>query len=186
MLMDITASVFITILTVIGLLALIVTVITDVTKGVVILEKIPRNVQVIVLSLTLTLVAYFAYISYHEEEIIWYYVVADIIAGFVVAYVVLYGWDKFAGLYKRFRNIPTIGIAPDPAPGLKSAITEDTTASLADKKIAALTDEDPPESFASGAAVTSTAGSSKTDITVTELPVSGPSSVNMTNSENIK
>ena len=106
--MDFTASTFATILAVIGLLALIVSIITEVTKGVAILSKIPTNLQVIVLSITLTLVAYFAYISYSGSVIIWYYIVADIIAGFTVAYVTLYGWDKLAGLYKKFRNIPAV------------------------------------------------------------------------------
>lgn len=108
--MDFTASTIATILAVIGILALIVSIITEVTKGVAVLSKIPTNLQVIVLSITLTLVAYFAYITYSGSEIIWYYIVADIIAGFTVAYVTLYGWDKLAGLYKKFRNIPAIDL----------------------------------------------------------------------------
>ena len=106
--MDFTAGTFATILAAIGLLALIVSIITEVTKGVAILSKIPTNLQVIVLSITLTLLAYFAYITYSGSVIIWYYIVADIIAGFTVAYVTLYGWDKLAGLYKKFRNIPAV------------------------------------------------------------------------------
>ncbi len=106
--MDFTASTFVTLFAAIGLLALIVSIITEVTKGVAILSKIPTNLQVIVLSITLTLVAYFAYITYSGSVIIWYYIVADIIAGFTVAYVTLYGWDKLIGLYKKFRNIPVI------------------------------------------------------------------------------
>lgn len=104
--MEITSITFVTILAAIGLLALIVSVITEVTKGVAMLSKIPMNLQVIVLSLTLTMVAYFAYISYSGHSIIWYYVIATIIAGFFVAYMTLYGWDKFIVLYKKFRNIP--------------------------------------------------------------------------------
>lgn len=108
--MDVSAGSLVTIFAVIGLLALLVSVITEVTKGVVLLSKIPVNVQVIVLSLTLTIVTYLAYISYSGEEIIWYYFVATIVAGFVVAYVVLFGWNKFIELYRRFRNIPPIDI----------------------------------------------------------------------------
>ncbi len=105
-----------TILAVIGMLALLVSIITEVTKDVVLLSKIPVNLQVIVLSLTLTIVTYFAYISYTGSAIIWYYVVATIVAGFVVAYVVLFGWDKLAELYRRFRNIPPIDITDNPIP----------------------------------------------------------------------
>lgn len=114
--MEISAVTFVTIFAIIGFLALLVSVITEVTKDVVLLSKIPVNVQVIVLSLTLTIITYFAYISYTGDAIIWYCVAATIVAGFVVAYVVLYGWDKFAELYKRFRNIPPIDITADSLP----------------------------------------------------------------------
>lgn len=114
--MDLSAGMFATLLVVIGLLALIVSVVTEVIKDVVFLSKIPTDIRIIVLSLVLTLYAYFAYISYSGKAIIWYYVVATIIAGFVVAYVVMYGWDKLAQLYKKFRNIPTIDKTEEPMP----------------------------------------------------------------------
>jgi hypothetical protein len=122
--MEISAVTLVTIFAIIGLLALLVSVITEVTKGVVLLSKIPVDLQVIVLSLTLTIITYFAYISYTGDAIIWYCVAATIVAGFVVAYVVLYGWDKFTELYKRFRNIPPIDIAADSLPETAS---EETT-----------------------------------------------------------
>ena len=106
--MELTTSTLVTIIAVIGMLAIIVSVITEVTKDVVLLSKIPVNIQVIVLSQALTILAYFAYTSYSGEAIIWYYVIATVIVGFIVAYVVLFGWSKFAELYKRFRNIPPI------------------------------------------------------------------------------
>lgn len=124
--MEITAATFVTILAVIGLLALLVSVITEVTKGVVLLSKIPVDLQVIVLSLTLTIVTYFAYISYSGDAVIWYYVVATIVAGFVVAYVVLFGWDKFADLYRRFRNIPPIDVTADSLPETTSMKSTNT------------------------------------------------------------
>lgn len=117
--MDFAASTIAAILAGIGVLALIVSIITEVTKGVAILSKIPTNLQVIVLSISLTLVAYFAYITYSGSVIIWYYIVADIIAGFTVAYVTLYGWDKLAGLYKKFRNIPAVELTENSAKNTK-------------------------------------------------------------------
>ncbi len=125
--MDFTASTVVTLLVIIGFLALIVSIITEVTKGVAILQKIPANLQVIVLSLLLTLVSYFAYISYSKTDIIWYYIVADIVAGFIVAYVALYGWSKLAELYKKFRNIPTLDITADTPDVVTSVISENTS-----------------------------------------------------------
>ncbi len=129
MTMDFTASTFISILTVIGVLALIVSIITEVIKGVTILKKIPLNLQVIVLSLLLTLISYFAYISYSGTAIVWYYIVADVIAGFVVAYVALYGWSKLADLYKKFRNIPSLDITTNTTAMTKSTVSDKTTTS---------------------------------------------------------
>jgi len=105
--MGLITSNLVTILALIGLIAVIVSVITEVTKGVGVIAKIPADVQIIVLSLSLSLVAYFAYISYTGTAIVWYYVVGTVIASFIVAFVVMYGWDKLTALYMKFRNIPT-------------------------------------------------------------------------------
>lgn len=129
--MEITTGAFATILVVIGLLALIVSVITAVTKSVVQMTKIPENLLVIVLSLTLTITTYFAYISDSGNEVIWYHMIATVIASFIVAYVVLFGWDKLTDLYKKFRNIPQIDITSDPIQGATS--TNSTT--LNDNKV---------------------------------------------------
>lgn len=104
--MEISASFMVTLLTIIGVLVIIVSIISELTKNITLLSKIPNNIQVIVLSQIITLITYFAYISYSGDTIIWYYVVATIIIGFTVAYVVLFGWNKLIELYKRFRNIP--------------------------------------------------------------------------------
>lgn len=108
MVMDLITSNIATIFVVIGLLAAIVSVITEVTKGIAVLAKIPTDIHVIVLSLSLSLIAYFAYISYTGTTIVWYSVTGTVIGSFIVAYVVMYGWDKLAILYKKFRNIPII------------------------------------------------------------------------------
>lgn len=131
MMMELSAATFVTIFAIIGLLALIVSVITEVTKGVVLLSKIPANLQVIILSLTLTIVTYFAYISYSGKTVIWYYVVATVVAGFIVAYVVLFGWNKFLNQYKRFRNIPPVDITTD----TNSVIPTDKSVTSNDNKV---------------------------------------------------
>lgn len=90
------------IMAVIGLAAFLVSVITEVTKGIGILKKIPTDIQVIVLSVMVCLVAYLAYVSYFSIEIQWYYIAGCLVAAFIVAFVAMYGWEKLTSLYGRF------------------------------------------------------------------------------------
>lgn len=89
---------------IIGVLAFLVSVITQVFKGVSILSKIPTDILVFVLSIGITVVAFVAYMQYIQQVILWYMVLAAIIAGFIVAFVAMYGWEKFSELWKRFNK----------------------------------------------------------------------------------
>ena len=90
-------------LTVIGLLVTLVTIITEVTKEIGFLKKIPTDLQVIILSIILCLVTYFAYVAYIGNTVVWYYVVGTIFGAFIVAYVAMYGWSKLIEIYNRFK-----------------------------------------------------------------------------------
>lgn len=90
------------ILAVIGALAFMVSVITQVFKGVGVLSKIPTDILVFVLSIGITVVAFVAYMQYIQMTILWYMILAAIMAGFIVAFVAMYGWEKLSGLWKRF------------------------------------------------------------------------------------
>ena len=92
------------ILAVIGALAFIVSVITKVFKGVGVLSKIPTDILVLVLSIGITVTAFVAYMQYIQQTIIWYMILAAILAGFLVAFVAMYGWEKFAELWSRFKK----------------------------------------------------------------------------------
>lgn len=89
---------------VIGLLAFAVSVIVEVIKGVSFLKKIPTDLVVIVLALALTIVVFFGYAAYTSLVITWYMVVGAVIMGFFVAFITMYGWEKFNTLYKRFKQ----------------------------------------------------------------------------------
>ncbi len=89
-------------LAVIGIIAFLVSLITQVFKGVGFLSKIPTDVLVFVLSIGLTVAAYVAYMQYIQQTILWYMILAAIIAGFVVAFVTMYGWEKLYKLWQRF------------------------------------------------------------------------------------
>lgn len=88
----------------IGAIAFVVSVITQVLKGVKPLDRLPTDILVFILSIVLTLVAFFAYASYAGLVILWYYVVGAVIAGFIVAFVAMYGWTKLKELWDRFKT----------------------------------------------------------------------------------
>lgn len=87
---------------IIGVLAFLVSAITQVFKGVGVLSKIPTDILVFVLSIGLTVTAFIAYMQYIQQAIIWYMILAAIMAGFIVAFVAMYGWEKLYELWKRF------------------------------------------------------------------------------------
>lgn len=90
------------IMAVVGVLAFVVSVITQVFKGVGALKKIPTDILVFVLSIALTVVTYVAYMDYIQQTVIWYMFIVAVIAGFLVAFVAMYGWEKVSELWKRF------------------------------------------------------------------------------------
>ena len=90
------------ILAVIGLLAFMVSVVTQVFKGVGALSKVPTDLLVFLLSIGITVTAFIAYMQYIHQVIIWFMILAAIMAGFVVAFIAMYGWEKLSELWKRF------------------------------------------------------------------------------------
>ena len=91
-------------ITVIGALAFMVSIITQVFKGVGVLSKVPTDILVFVLSLVLTVTVFVAYMQYIQQIIVWYMIIAAIMAGFIVAFVAMYGWEKFSELWQRFNK----------------------------------------------------------------------------------
>ena len=91
-------------LAVVGALAFMVSIITQVFKGVGVLSKVPIDILVFVLSIGLTVIAFVAYMQYIQQIILWYMIIAAIMAGFIVAFVAMYGWEKFSELWKRFNK----------------------------------------------------------------------------------
>lgn len=87
---------------VIGILAFAVSIVVQVFKGVSFLKKIPTDILVFVLSIGLTVTAFVAYMQYVQQTILWYMIIAAILAGLLVAFVAMYGWEKVSELWKRF------------------------------------------------------------------------------------
>lgn len=90
------------VLAIIGALAFMVSVITEVIKGIGIFKRIPTDILVFVLSIGLTVTAFIAYMQYIQMVILWYMLMAAVLAGFVVAFIAMYGWEKITELWKRF------------------------------------------------------------------------------------
>ena len=86
---------------IIGVLAFIVSVITQVIKEVPVVANIPTSLLVIMLSISMTPATYIAYAQYSYMQIHWYMIAASIIAGFFVAFVAMFGWEKISDIYSR-------------------------------------------------------------------------------------
>lgn len=90
------------ILAIIGAIAFLVSVITQVIKGIGVFNKVPTDIVVFVLSIGITVAAFVAYMQYIQMTILWYMILAAIMAGFIVAFVAMFGWEKLSDLWKRF------------------------------------------------------------------------------------
>lgn len=99
---SITAEALSQLVVAVGALAFIVSVITEVVKGIGVMKKIPTDIVVLALSMVLTVVAFIAYAQYASVAIVWYWVVAAIICSFFVAFIAMYGWSKLSELWARF------------------------------------------------------------------------------------
>ena len=92
------------ILTVIGILATFVTIVTEFTKTWGFLDRIPTSAQVLVISILVSVLGVVIYVQMQKAEMVWYYIVGAIILGFVVGYVAMYGWEKFTEILNRFKK----------------------------------------------------------------------------------
>lgn len=81
------------ILSIIGVLVVLTNIIAQVLKKMT-WDKIPTNCLVIIISMVLTLAAFFAYCQVNAITVVWYMVAAAVVLGFLVAYAAMFGFDK--------------------------------------------------------------------------------------------
>ncbi len=86
----------------VAMLCTLVTVITEFTKEVGFLKRIPTDFQVLITSMIICLLVSLSYISYKGIAIEWYYLVAIIFAGFFIAIICTKGWTYLTDIWKRF------------------------------------------------------------------------------------
>ena len=81
------------ILMIIGALTIITNLITEVLKKL-LWNKIPTNILVVVIAMSLTFVALAAYARITGFVLLWYHIAAAVVLGLLVAYAAMFGFDK--------------------------------------------------------------------------------------------
>ena len=81
------------IITAIGVLVALTNVIVEVAKKAT-WDKLPTNVLALIVAVALTLATGFAYCQIATVQVTWYIIVALVVAGFMVAYAAMFGFDK--------------------------------------------------------------------------------------------
>lgn len=91
-----------TILLVVAMICTLVSVITEFTKEIGFLNRIPTALQVLVLSFIVCTLSFLVYVSYAGIKFIWYYIVVIIFVSFIIAIITTKGWDYLIEIFKRF------------------------------------------------------------------------------------
>lgn len=86
----------------VAIICTLVSILTQFTKEIGFLNKIPTMLQVLVLSVVTTVISFVAICQYKNYDITWYMIFAALIAGVFIAYITAKGWDAFVELFKRF------------------------------------------------------------------------------------
>lgn len=100
--MQIISEYSVVIIGVLGALAFMVSLITELLKDMPGIKKMPTKAFVILVSLIVTVAALLIYVAYARVMLLWYYVVLAVFAAFVVAYIAMYGWDTLKEIKDRF------------------------------------------------------------------------------------
>lgn len=92
-----------TLITIIGVLVALTNIIVEVVKKLT-WDKVPTNIVATLIAEALTLVAFFAWTSINGIAIVWYYVVAAVVVGILVAYAAMFGFDKLKEILDQFKG----------------------------------------------------------------------------------
>ena len=84
-----------------GVLVFVVQVVVEVIKRLPVINRVPTNIVVLVLSIGATVGCLCGYKTYIEGTSLWYEYVLAVAGGFIVAYIAMFGWGKLKELWER-------------------------------------------------------------------------------------
>lgn len=87
---------------VIGILVVITNIIVEVLKA--LLPKVPTNYLAMGVAMLVTLLAFFAWMGYRQIVFVWYYIIAALILGMMVAYAAMFGFDKLKEAFEWLKR----------------------------------------------------------------------------------
>lgn len=99
----ITAETVTILLGVLAILAFMVNVIVEMTKGLPGITRIPTKAWCLLISMLVCVISVLIYMAYMQITILWYYIVLAILGAFVVGYLAMYGWDTLKELWDRYK-----------------------------------------------------------------------------------
>ena len=102
--MDAIFNVIPVLLLIVGVLVILTNIIVEVLKKV-LWDRLPTNILAVIVALVLTLIAFFAIMDYLTIPVLWFYVAAAIIVGFMVAYAAMFGYDKFKEALLKIKEL---------------------------------------------------------------------------------
>lgn len=85
----------------IGILAFLVSIVTQVIKEMPGLKNIQTNLVALIASVILCLLAVIIFCLYFQYIIMWYYLVGAVVAAFIVYMVATGGWEKVTEMWNR-------------------------------------------------------------------------------------
>lgn len=91
-------------LVMVAVLCTLISIITEFTKEVGVLKKIPTSFQVLITSVIVCEVGLFVGLSFYHIAFVWNYPVAAFFGAFVIAILCTRGWDYLISIFKRFYN----------------------------------------------------------------------------------
>lgn len=89
------------VLIVIGVLAFVTSVIVQTIKEMPMFKDVPTELVALAVAEIVAVVATCAGCNYFRIMILWYYIVAAIIAGFFIYMIATGGWDKLKSIWER-------------------------------------------------------------------------------------
>lgn len=90
------------ILLIVAALCTTISVITEFIKDLGPIKKIPTKFLVLIVSLVVCTVSFFAYETYAAFKFVWYYIVGIIIGSFIIACICTNGWEYLIDTWKKF------------------------------------------------------------------------------------